>query len=77
VNKRLDGGHGVVTITTVRIQRWHCEFGPAVDNHMLLAWHNYGGGKDHPGRDLQENLNMDVIISCTARCHVPAGSKTG
>jgi TRAP-type mannitol/chloroaromatic compound transport system substrate-binding protein len=30
VNKGLDGGHGVVAITTVRIQRWHCGFGPSV-----------------------------------------------
>jgi TRAP-type mannitol/chloroaromatic compound transport system substrate-binding protein len=64
VNKgTLDGGHGVVAYhygKNSALALWGS--GPAygMDPNMLLAWHNYGGGKAIL-EEIYKSLNMDVV----------------
>ncbi len=58
----LDGGHGVVAYhygKNSALALWGS--GPAfgMDANMLLAWHNYGGGKALL-EEIYKSLNMDV-----------------
>ncbi|MBL8513426.1 MAG: TRAP transporter substrate-binding protein, partial [Betaproteobacteria bacterium] len=58
----LDGGHGVVAYWYGKQQAlalWGS--GPAwgMDPNMVLAWHNYGGGKQML-EDIYKSLNLDV-----------------
>jgi TRAP-type mannitol/chloroaromatic compound transport system substrate-binding protein len=59
----LDGGHGVVAYwygKSTALALWGS--GPAfgMDPNMLLAWHNYGGGKQLLA-DIYKSLNLDVV----------------
>ena len=59
---RLDGGHGVVAYwygKNSAVALWGS--GPAfgMDPNMLLAWHNYGGGKQLLD-EIYKGLNLDV-----------------
>jgi len=64
VNKgTLDGGHGVVAYwygKNSALALWGS--GPAfgMDANMVLAWHNYGGGKEIL-EEVYKGLNMDVV----------------
>ena len=64
VNKgTLDGGHGVVAYhygKQAALALWGS--GPAygMDPNMVLAWHNYGGGKALLD-EIYKSLNMDVV----------------
>ncbi len=64
VNKgTLDGGHGVVAYhygKNSALALWGS--GPAfgMDPNMVLAWHNYGGGKALLD-EIYKSLNMDVV----------------
>ena len=64
VNKgTLDGGHGVVAYhygKNTALALWGS--GPAfgMDPNMVLAWHNYGGGKALL-EEIYKSINMDVI----------------
>ncbi|MBL8352905.1 MAG: C4-dicarboxylate ABC transporter [Burkholderiaceae bacterium] len=64
VNKgTLDGGHGVVAYhygKNTALALWGS--GPAygMDPNMVLAWHNYGGGKALL-EEIYGSLNMDVV----------------
>jgi TRAP-type mannitol/chloroaromatic compound transport system substrate-binding protein len=64
VNKgTLDGGHGVVAYhygKNSALALWGS--GPAygMDPNMLLAWHNYGGGKAIL-EEIYKSLNMEVV----------------
>jgi TRAP-type mannitol/chloroaromatic compound transport system substrate-binding protein len=64
VNKgTLDGGHGVVAYhygKNTALALWGS--GPAygMDPNMVLAWHNYGGGKALLD-EIYKSLNMDVV----------------
>ena len=64
VNKgTLDGGHGVVAYhygKNTALALWGS--GPAfgMDPNMLLAWHNYGGGKAMLA-EIYAALNIDVV----------------
>ncbi|NMM75667.1 C4-dicarboxylate ABC transporter [Acidovorax sp. SRB_14] len=64
VNKgTLDGGHGVVAYhygKNAALALWGS--GPAygMDPNMVLAWHNYGGGKALLD-EIYKSLNMDVV----------------
>ena len=64
VNKgTLDGGHGVVAYhygKNSALALWGS--GPAfgMDANMVLAWHNYGGGKVLLD-EIYKSLNMDVV----------------
>ncbi len=64
VNKgTLDGGHGVVAYHYGKnnaLALWGS--GPAfgMDPNMVLAWHNYGGGKALLD-EIYKSINMDVI----------------
>jgi len=64
VNKgTLDGGHGVVAYhygKNSALALWGS--GPAfgMDPNMVLAWHNYGGGKAIL-EEIYKSLNMDVV----------------
>jgi TRAP-type mannitol/chloroaromatic compound transport system substrate-binding protein len=64
VNKgTLDGGHGVVAYwygKNSALALWGS--GPAfgMDANMVLAWHNYGGGKEIL-QEVYKGLNMDVV----------------
>lgn len=64
VNKgTLDGGHGVVAYHYGKnnaLALWGS--GPAygMDPNMVLAWHNYGGGKALLD-DIYKAINMDVV----------------
>lgn len=64
VNKgTLDGGHGVVAYhygKNSALALWGS--GPAygMDPNMLLAWHEYGGGKALL-EEIYKSLNMDVV----------------
>ncbi|MEO5661272.1 MAG: TRAP transporter substrate-binding protein [Polaromonas sp.] len=64
VNKgTLDGGHGVVAYhygKNSALALWGS--GPAfgMDSNMLLAWHNYGGGKALLD-EIYKSLNMNVV----------------
>jgi TRAP-type mannitol/chloroaromatic compound transport system substrate-binding protein len=58
----LDGGHGVVAYwygKNSAVALWGS--GPAygMDPNMVLAWHNYGGGKQLLD-EIYKNLNLDV-----------------
>ena len=58
----LDGGHGVVAYwygKNSAVALWGS--GPAygMDPNMVLAWHNYGGGKDLLD-EIYKGLNLDV-----------------
>ena len=58
----LDGGHGVVAYwygKNSAVALWGS--GPAygMDPNMVLAWHNYGGGKELLD-DIYKGLNLDV-----------------
>ena len=58
----LDGGHGVVAYwygKNSAVALWGS--GPAygMDPNMVLAWHNYGGGKQMLD-DIYKSLNLDV-----------------
>jgi TRAP-type mannitol/chloroaromatic compound transport system substrate-binding protein len=58
----LDGGHGVVAYhygKNSALALWGS--GPAfgMDPNMLLAWHNYGGGKDLLA-EIYKSLSLDV-----------------
>ena len=59
----LDGGHGVIAYhygKNSALALWGS--GPAygMDPNMLLAWHNYGGGKALV-EEIYKSLNMDVV----------------
>ena len=64
VNKgTLDGGHGVVAYhygKNSALALWGS--GPAygMDPNMVLAWHNYGGGKELL-TEIYKSLNLDVV----------------
>ena len=64
VNKgTLDGGHGVVDYhygKNSALALWGS--GPAfgMDTNMVLAWHNYGGGKALL-EEIYKSINMDVV----------------
>ena len=64
VNKgTLDGGHGVIAYhygKNSALALWGS--GPAfgMDPNMVLAWHNYGGGKALV-EEIYKSLNMDVV----------------
>jgi TRAP-type mannitol/chloroaromatic compound transport system substrate-binding protein len=64
VNKgTLDGGHGVVAYhygKNTALALWGS--GPAfgMDANMVLAWHNYGGGKALLD-EIYKSINMDVV----------------
>jgi TRAP-type mannitol/chloroaromatic compound transport system substrate-binding protein len=64
VNKgTLDGGHGVVAYhygKNTALALWGS--GPAfgMDPNMVLAWHNYGGGKAMLEK-IYKTINMDVV----------------
>jgi len=64
VNKgTLDGGHGVVAYhygKNAALALWGS--GPAygMDPNMVLAWHNYGGGKALL-EEIYKAINMDVV----------------
>ena len=59
----LDGGHGVVAYwygKNTALALWGS--GPAfgMDANMVLAWHNYGGGKALVD-EIYKSLNLDVV----------------
>ena len=59
----LDGGHGVIAYhygKNSALALWGS--GPAfgMDPNMVLAWHNYGGGKELLD-EIYKSLNMDVV----------------
>ncbi len=59
----LDGGHGVVAYhygKNTALALWGS--GPAfgMDPNMVLAWHNYGGGKALLS-EIYKSLNLDVV----------------
>ncbi len=59
----LDGGHGVIAYhygKNSALALWGS--GPAygMDPNMVLAWHNYGGGKALV-EEIYQSLNMDVV----------------
>lgn len=59
----LDGGHGVVAYhygKNSALALWGSGPGYGMDPNMLLAWHNYGGGKDLLA-DIYKSLNLDVV----------------
>ncbi len=64
VNKgTLDGGHGVVAYhygKQAALALWGS--GPAygMDPNMVLAWHNYGGGKDLLA-EIYKSINIEVV----------------
>lgn len=64
VNKgTLDGGHGVVAYhygKNSALALWGSGPGYGMDANMLLAWHNYGGGKAILD-EIYKSLNMDVV----------------
>ena len=68
VNKgTLDGGHGVVAYhygKQAALALWGS--GPAygMDPNMVLAWHNYGGGKVLL-EEIYKSINMDVVSYLT------------
>jgi TRAP-type mannitol/chloroaromatic compound transport system substrate-binding protein len=57
----LDGGHGVLVITTASRPRfWGSGPGYAMDANMLLAWHKYGGGKELLAK-LYSSIGANVV----------------
>jgi TRAP-type mannitol/chloroaromatic compound transport system substrate-binding protein len=71
VNKgTLDGGHGVVAYhygKNSALALWGS--GPAfgMDPNMVLAWHNYGGGKALL-EEIYKSINMDVVSYLYGPC---------
>jgi TRAP-type mannitol/chloroaromatic compound transport system substrate-binding protein len=58
----LDGGHGVVAYhygKNSALALWGSGPSFGMDPNMLLAWHNYGGGKDML-EEIYKSLNLDV-----------------
>ncbi len=58
----LDGGHGVVAYhygKNSALALWGSGPSFGMDPNMLLAWHNYGGGKDLLA-EIYKSLNLDV-----------------
>ena len=64
VNKgTLDGGHGVVAYhygKNSALALWGSGPSYGMDPNMLLAWHNYGGGKAIL-EEIYKSINMDVV----------------
>lgn len=64
VNKgTLDGGHGVVAYhygKNSALALWGSGPSYGMDANMVLAWHNYGGGKAILD-EIYKSLNMDVV----------------
>jgi TRAP-type mannitol/chloroaromatic compound transport system substrate-binding protein len=59
----LDGGHGVVAYwygKNSAVALWGSGPGYGMDSNMVLAWHNYGGGKELLA-DIYKKLNLDVV----------------
>ena len=59
----LDGGHGVVAYhygKNSALALWGSGPGFGMDPNMLLAWHNYGGGKALLD-EIYKSLNLDVV----------------
>jgi TRAP-type mannitol/chloroaromatic compound transport system substrate-binding protein len=59
----LDGGHGVVAYwygKNPAMALWGSGAAWGMDANMLLAWHNYGGGKDLLN-EIYTGLNLDVV----------------
>lgn len=59
----LDGGHGVVAYhygKNSALALWGSGPSFGMDPNMLLAWHNYGGGKDLLA-EIYKSLNLDVV----------------
>jgi TRAP-type mannitol/chloroaromatic compound transport system substrate-binding protein len=58
----LDGGHGVVAYhygKNSALALWGSGPGYGMDPNMVLAWHNYGGGKALL-EEIYQSLNLDV-----------------
>lgn len=59
----LDGGHGVVAYhygKNSALALWGSGPSFGMDPNMLLAWHNYGGGKELL-EEIYKSLNLDVV----------------
>jgi TRAP-type mannitol/chloroaromatic compound transport system substrate-binding protein len=59
----LDGGHGVVAYwygKNSALALWGSGPGYGMDANMVLAWHNYGGGKALLD-EIYKAINMDVV----------------
>ena len=59
----LDGGHGVVAYwygKNSALALWGSGPGYGMDANMVLAWHNYGGGKALI-EEIYKSLNLDVV----------------
>jgi TRAP-type mannitol/chloroaromatic compound transport system substrate-binding protein len=59
----LDGGHGVVAYwygKNTALALWGSGPSFGMDANMLLAWHNYGGGKALVD-EIYKSLNLDVV----------------
>ncbi|APV49894.1 C4-dicarboxylate ABC transporter [Betaproteobacteria bacterium GR16-43] len=59
----LDGGHGVVAYWYGKnnaMALWGSGAAWGMDANMLLAWHNYGGGKELLA-EIYQGLNLDVV----------------
>ncbi len=59
----LDGGHGVVAYhygKNSALALWGSGPTYGMDPNMVLAWHNYGGGKALL-EDIYKSLNLDVV----------------
>ncbi len=58
----LDGGHGVIAYhygKNSALALWGSGPGYGMDANMVLAWHNYGGGKALV-EEIYKSLNLDV-----------------
>jgi TRAP-type mannitol/chloroaromatic compound transport system substrate-binding protein len=59
----LDGGHGVVAYhygKNSALALWGSGPSFGMDPNMLLAWHNYGGGKEML-EEIYKSLSLDVV----------------
>jgi TRAP-type mannitol/chloroaromatic compound transport system substrate-binding protein len=59
----LDGGHGVIAYwygKNSALALWGSGPGFGMDANMVLAWHNYGGGKALV-EEVYKSLNLDVV----------------
>ena len=59
----LDGGHGVLVYhygKQTALALWGSGPGFAMDANMLLAWHNYGGGKELLNK-IYSSINANVV----------------
>ncbi|MGY8903825.1 MAG: TRAP transporter substrate-binding protein [Burkholderiales bacterium] len=59
----LDGGHGVIAYhygKNSALALWGSGPGYGMDANMVLAWHNYGGGKALV-EEIYKSLNLDVV----------------